>query len=299
VQGLLSLHDFGAPLVHWPPAHTSPTEQPFPSSHGPPLLLNVQPVAGLQASVVQTFPSLQVMGWPALQLPPAQTSFAVHALPSLQGRVLFKKEQPLAGTQVSVVQGLLSLQTTAAPGRHAPARQASPVVQAFPSLQGFLLGVWRHPSLGSQASFVQALLSLQFSGAPALQLPPWHASPEVQELLSLQGKLLFVKTQPVAGAQLSLVQMFPSLQVMGAPGVHTPATHASPLVHALPSEQGSCAGMYVQPLAGSQVSIVHTLPSLHSTSGPPLQLPPAQTSFSVQAFWSSHGCVFGVKMQPT
>jgi hypothetical protein len=47
----------------------------------------------------------------------------------------------VAGLQVSVVQGLLSLQTTVVPGWQVPPLQASPVVQASPSLQGFVLFV--------------------------------------------------------------------------------------------------------------------------------------------------------------
>jgi hypothetical protein len=43
----------------------------------------------LHVSVVQTFPSLQTRAGPPLQVPPPQTSFVVHAFPSLHEFVLF------------------------------------------------------------------------------------------------------------------------------------------------------------------------------------------------------------------
>ncbi len=62
------------------------------------------------------------------------------------------------GVQLTV---LVPLQT--------PDWQVSVRVQALPSLHGAVLFVWTHPLAGSHESFVQTLLSLQFSGGP-----PWH-----------------------------------------------------------------------------------------------------------------------------
>ena len=86
----------------------------------------------------------------------------MQALPSLQEAALLVKTQPEAGLQVSVVQTLLSLQTTVVPVQ-APPTQASPVVQALPSLQEAVLFTWLHEP-DTQSSFVQTLLSLQSAG---------------------------------------------------------------------------------------------------------------------------------------
>jgi hypothetical protein len=88
----------------------------LPSSHAFVLLENTQPVAGLHESVVQGLLSLQTTAEPAWQVPPPQMSPVVHALPSSHAFVLLVKMQPVASEQVSVVQGLLSLQMRPTPG---------------------------------------------------------------------------------------------------------------------------------------------------------------------------------------
>ncbi len=65
-------------------------------------------------SVVQTLLSLQTIGVPA-HTPPPHVSPEVQALPSSQALVLFVNTHPVAGLHVSVVQTLLSLQTSAGP----------------------------------------------------------------------------------------------------------------------------------------------------------------------------------------
>ena len=82
----------------------------------------MQPVAGLQESAVQTVPSLQLGGGPPTHAPLAHVSAVVQALPSSQGAVLLVNTQPNCGSQVSVVQGLRSLQRSGPlwSGRHAP-----------------------------------------------------------------------------------------------------------------------------------------------------------------------------------
>jgi len=161
----------------------------------------------------------------------------VHAFPSSHGFVLFTWVQPPAGLHASVVQGLPSSQLVGPPGWQVPPEQTSPVVQALPSLQDALLLVNTHPVAGLQESFVQTLLSLQVSGAPPLQVPPPQVSLVVQALPSLQELVLFVKTQPVAVLQLSVVQALLSLQT------------------SVPCSQTLVVGL--------QVSVVHALPSLH------------------------------------
>jgi hypothetical protein len=91
------------------------------------------PLPGLHASSVHGLPSLQTTAAPATQLPVLQASPMVQALPSLQPAVLALNWQPSLGSQLSSVQGLLSLQTWAEPGLQVPAAQASPLVQTEPS----------------------------------------------------------------------------------------------------------------------------------------------------------------------
>jgi hypothetical protein len=147
--------------------------------------------------------------------------------------------QPVAGSQLSVVHGLLSSQFVAGRdvhpdwGRHAPGWQASPqvtgvpvhppfvhwspVVQALPPSQvvPFGSGALTHPLAGLQLSAVQALLSLQSIG---------------------------VKTHPLVGSQLSAVQALPSLQLTAGPPQWppvqvSPAPPAPVPVHLLLSSQ--------------------------------------------------------------
>jgi hypothetical protein len=82
-----------------------------------------QPNAGSQVSVVQTFESLQLSGVPAVHVLLWQVSAPLQTLPSLHA-VPFAtpaNAHPVAGLQVSVVQGLLSLQTSAVPAVQTPA----------------------------------------------------------------------------------------------------------------------------------------------------------------------------------
>jgi hypothetical protein len=138
-----------------------------PSSQAAVLLVWTHPVAGLHESSVHGLLSLQTTGAPAWQVPPPQASPAVQALPSSQDAVLLVNTQPVAGSQVSVVQTLSSLQTTGAPAWHVPPLQTSPVVQAFPSSQAAVLLVKTQPVDGLHVSVVHTLLSLQTTGVPA------------------------------------------------------------------------------------------------------------------------------------
>src|SRR5712692_4302397 len=75
-----------------------------------------------------------------------------------------------------------------------------------------------------------------------------------------------VKTQPLAGLQVSVVHT--SLSLHGALGVKTQpvAGLQVSVVHALLSLQGAL-GVKTQPVAGLQVSVVHALLSLHGALG--------------------------------
>src|SRR4029079_16115901 len=139
----------------------SPVVQASPSEQGAVLFACAQPVAGTQESSVQGLLSSQLGGPPGVQAPPPHVSPVVQASPSEQGAVLFACSQPVAGTQESSVQGLLSSQLGGPPGAQGRAPQVSPVVHASPSEQGAVLFACAHPVAGTQESSVQGLLSSQ------------------------------------------------------------------------------------------------------------------------------------------
>jgi hypothetical protein len=130
---------------------------------------------------------------------------------------LFAKTQPVAGSQLSFVHALASSQTRGEPGWHVPTEHASPVVQTFPSSQAFVLFVNTQPVAGLQLSVVHRLLSLHTTAEPPLHAPAEHVSPVVHALPSSQAFALFVKTQPVAGLQLSVVHGLLSLHTTALP----------------------------------------------------------------------------------
>ena len=198
-----------------------------------------QPVAGLQESVVHRLWSSQEMAPPLRQAPSPQVSPEVQALPSSQGTLLLVWAQPVAGAQLSVVQRLWSSQSTAEAGLQAPSPQVSPLVQALPSSQASVLLAKTQPVAGSQLSLVQGLASSQARVSPLTQAPTSQVSPLVQALPSSQVRVLFVKTQPEAGSQLSVVQGLASSQARGPPPWQLPSPQVSPSVQASPSLQGT------------------------------------------------------------
>lgn len=209
---------------------------------------------------------------PDWQTPPAQTSFCVQALPSLQLDVLFVCAQLPSRWQRSVVQSLASLQVLSGPGWQLPATQTSFSVQGLASLQGAELGTCPQPVVGLQAALVQALASSgQVTGLPT-QLPFAQASPDVQIEPSEQTVpfVAFVKTQPLAGLQASVVHVFPSLQVSGVkPGWQLPPEQKSAVVQGLPSLQEALLFVQKQaPVAIAHWSFVQGFASLQFF-GPP------------------------------
>jgi hypothetical protein len=298
VQTLPSSQLVGPPPTHAPPEHVSPEVQALPSLHATVLLVWVQPVDGLQESSVQGLPSSQFGPAPPTQTPPEHASPVVQALPSSQEAALLAYAQPVAGLQESSVQTLPSLQLVGPPLTQLPPEQASPVVQAFPSLHGAVLFAWEQPVTGLHESSVHGFPSSQFGPAPPMQTPPEQASPVVQALPSSQEAVLFVWAHPVAGTQESSVHGLPSLQLGPAPPTQTPPEQASPVVQALPSSHGAVLLACVQPVAGLQASSVHTLPSSQFGAAPPTQTPPEHVSPEVQALPSLHATVLLVWVQP-
>ena len=80
-----------------PPPQMSPVVQALPSSHDEVLLVETQPVAGSQESLVQELLSSQTTGTPKWHQPSAHTSPDVHALPSSHGSELLVETQPMFG----------------------------------------------------------------------------------------------------------------------------------------------------------------------------------------------------------
>ena len=180
------------------------------SAHDVPLVTGVvvQPVAGLQPSVVHTLPSLQTIAVPAVQTPAWQVSAPLHRLPSGHA---------------------VPFETTAL--LHTPAAQVS-VVHGFESLQSALMlhelqdgmGACWQPLTALHVSVVHALLSLQLSAVPAAHVPFWQLSAPLQTFASVHEVPFStaVAVQPKAGLQPSVVHTLPSSHVSAVPAVHVP-----------------------------------------------------------------------------
>jgi hypothetical protein len=200
-----------------------------------------QPLTGVQVSVVQALASLQLSAVPAVQVPlwqlsvPLQTLASAHEVPFNAGAC----SQPKTELQVSVVQGLASLQLRAVPAVQNPDWQVSVPSQTSASAHGVPLGtgVAVQPATGLQPSVVHGFASLQVRAVPAVQVPLWQVSAPLQTLASLHGVPFAteVVVQPKMGSQLSVVQGLPSLQLSAVPAVQAPLWHVSAPLHTLPS----------------------------------------------------------------
>src|SRR5262245_39239378 len=125
VQACESLQLSGVPAVQVLLWQVSAPLQTLPSLHAVPFATpaKAHPVAGLQVSVVHGLPSLQTSAVPAVQTPLWQVSLPLQRFASAH-EVPFESAvavQPVVGLQPSVVQGLLSLQTSGAPVAQTPA----------------------------------------------------------------------------------------------------------------------------------------------------------------------------------
>src|SRR5581483_9489940 len=159
------------------------------------------------------------------------------------------------------------------------ASHVSPVVQAFPSLQVLpTSAVCWQPTPVTHESLVQGFESSQFVGVPPVQLPLVHFSPVVHGSLSEHA---------APSADGGCVQM---------PSAQTSRVHGSPSSVHVPLRF-----VKTHPLAGLQVSFVHSLLSLQTRAGPPTQVPEAlHVSLSVQALPSLHAApTLGRCWQPT
>src|SRR3990172_1871560 len=261
ISSMRSLIDLIRLPVHTPLMHVSLNVAGFPSSQALLLFVFVHPLIESQASSVHILPSSQKSGEPDVHIPPLQTSIVVQTFPSSQRLLLFVFVHPLTESHVSSVHTLPSLQKLGAPDVHTPSLQMSPKVQASPSSQGLLLFVNVHPLTESHVSSVHTLPSLQEIGAPDVHTPPLQTSNRVQIFPSSQAAILFVFVHPLRGSHESSVHIFPSLQGIGAPDVHTPLLQVSNEVQTFPSSQRLLLFVSLHPVRRSHVSSVHTLPS--------------------------------------
>lgn len=166
------------------PVHSLPSSQPPEVGVAPQC-----PVAGSQASAVQTLPSSHVAG--AFTQAPVWESqvSAVQRLWSSQSRRVLVQRFP---TQASVVHWSWSMQSAGlrqqlaiAVPTQAPPEQVS-AVQELPSSHAPAIAVYTQaPVVGLQASAVQTLLSLQLRGAECWQVPSGLHVSVVQALPSL------------------------------------------------------------------------------------------------------------------
>jgi hypothetical protein len=160
------------------------------------------------------------------------------------------------------------------------------------------------PVKALQLSVVQALLSLQLSGAPAVQVPAWQVSAPLHTVLSAHDVPLAtaVLTQPEVGLQVSVVQTLESLQLRGVPAVQVPLWQVSAPLHTLVSAQAVPSGRAVlaQPVVTLHESVVQTLESSQLRGVPALQMPLWQVSSPLQTLPSLHAVPFstGVLLQP-
>ena len=166
-----------------------------------------------------------------------------------------------------------SSQALAAPGTQALPAHTSPILHTFPSEHTAELLTPVQPIAVSHTSSVQGLPSLQTANPPPTQVFSAQVSFCVQAFPSSQGNVLAACWHKVTPPQVSVVQAFPSSQLFAEPGMHTPPLHASFSVQLLPSEQGRVFFTNRHPLAVSQASSVHGLPSAHNRPVPPKHVP--------------------------
>lgn len=297
VQELPSSHTKLTPdAEQTPAAQDSLPSHRSASGHGAPSATGVNwqaPVCGLHVLPVQGLLSSQPTGTPALHRPKLQVSAPLHRSASAQEVPLGAtvNRQPLAGTQVFVVQELPSSHVNGVPdAEHTPVAQVSlpshrsASGHSVPSGTGINTQV---PEFGLQALLVHGLLSSQLTGVPEAEHTPF-VQVSVPSHRSASGQAaplgrLFC-TQPQVGSQVVVVQGFAeAAQFRAVPcAEHCPAWHVSLPSHTSASAQGvpssTLPGAH-WPVAGTQAFTVQTLLSpsgVQTTSGPSRQAPPAQ-----------------------
>lgn len=287
VHTLKSSQGNGAPLTQTAPAHASPNVHGLLSLHAAAsAFVQRQPDVVSQLSTVQGLASSQDAALAPTHAPPAQCSPVVHALLSVHAAATGRCTH-LPATHASLVQGFSSSQSGYAPLTQIPPLHKSPKVHGSLSAQGCPSAfVEAQPVSVSHVSVVHGLPSSQVTLFAPAQLPPRQCSPAVHALLSVHVAAFGAWTQ-LPPAHVSFVHGFWSSQFGYGPLLHLLAPQRSPNVQGSPSLQAMpSAELAVQPIAASQLSTVHGLPSSQVTMTPGAQLPFMQTSPMVHVFAS-------------
>src|SRR5262249_1451990 len=153
--------------------------------------LDQVPLAGSQVPASWHWSTaVQTIGFEPMQVPPRQASLWVQRLPSSHGvrSASVVWVQPVAGSQLSAVRLLPSLQLGGGPPTQPPPGQVSGAGRALRASPGAGWFVCRQPRKGSQESSVHGLPSLQGGfGTITQPTPGWHES-VVQRLWSSQTR---------------------------------------------------------------------------------------------------------------
>jgi len=142
---------------------------------------------------------------------------------------------PARASQVSVVQGLLSLQLSGVPAVQAPAGRLAPVARVAVAAAGT---VRQRPCSGSRRA---GRTCPRCTGCCRLQLraAPSGADPRQARLRTVAHVPVAARRavatpcadSPVTGSQVSVVQRLLSLQLSGVPALQAPAWHVSAPLH--------------------------------------------------------------------
>ena len=136
-----------------------------------------------------------------MQMPCSHVSLSEQGFSSEQGPSTFSCWHPPPGTQISLVQGFWSSQSSEPMPTQNPELQESPVVHVFWSSHGPLMAAKMHPLDGSHSSSVHGFPSAHGSSMLPLHSPPTQLSLMVQTSPSLQGEVFGSLLQPLAGTQ--------------------------------------------------------------------------------------------------
>jgi hypothetical protein len=198
----------------------------------------VQPAEAAQASSVHLLPSLQLkMVEPAVHILFMQLSPRVQAFPSSQEMVLAVWVHPPDGLHASMVQGFSSSQSRGSEPMQLPPEHAAMVVQAFPSSQLAVFGVWIQVPLAAQLSSVHGFPSMHWLVGPETQAPLEQLSFKVQGSPSSQAPSMGLLMQPPPPAQMSTVHGLSSLHDRSPLPPQVPPEQMSPVVQAFLSSQ--------------------------------------------------------------
>src|SRR5947207_1999276 len=194
-----------------------------------------------QVSSVQGLWSSQSGGVPATQVLFTHVSSPLQMSPSSQSPLLTQQlgigalTQPMAGSQRSLVQTRLSLQSSCVPfWQPAAGSQVSTPLQGLPSSQTIAVPGWHMPVATSQVS-VPVQTSPSSQSASVVQHPGIGAFTQAPVLLL------------AVGSQLSAVHTTPSSQVGCVPGTHVPSVGlqvAMPLQNWLLSQVTAAGGAH-------------------------------------------------------